>query len=368
MLLAIGAGLYFFSNNKESSTQQTNNPAISQIDFSRICDCYILAGDGSPTIAIDAKTEQEVEFPFISNSGGSSDFFVPVFSPSGKSIVVFLHAATSLQYFETAESSGRILYTAQGDETLAWVTWSADEQYLIVGLQTPADYQPSEGTWPTTIKTIRISDGNERTLLTREQVLDQDILAIYPIVATAEAKKILLISGNMDTQQSWIWTSNQQLRKIDNQLLWGVYSATVDNMNPKYLTYNDHSLHVFDLMTEVDNVLPLKGWSDSPISQPSPDGKYIVYLANNSRNRGVPTLLNIITGEESILMKGEVGDQTSMYNSFWTPDGQYFAFANGYTPQDGYSVLEVDKTAQTVKNLKMPILGQDERVIRLLEK
>lgn len=358
---------------KESASHLSNTnkdvSSIPKISIAEICDCYIVAGTLNPYLVVDAVSNQAVDFLPITNRQDENQSQSMYISPSGTHYAAITEFRKSIEYRSGAAGTVRAIYRAPSGKIINWLIWAGDDETLLIGLGNEKDLQPAEGSHPTEVVAYEINGGAVSTIVHQTDVQQKGIQEIFPLAATKGAKKILFSSGGVTEQNFWMWTPSNGLRLLTNSFIGSIYFASVQaEERTKFLTYYK-GLHAFDVEAETEMVYPMNGWSDSPVSQPSPDGKYIVFLKRDeTASQGFPTLLSLADGKEYRLTNHAVGDTGSMAGSFWAPDSTYFIFNPDYQKPAEYFVLDRQRVNQTPQFLELPSVLRDNTIYRLIEK
>lgn len=279
------------------------------------------------------------------------------------------HGGTTVEYARRPGEQVKTLYTVQTPLFIYSQHWSADENYLILGIGTVGEGDSGESILPRTIVRLRVSDSRAETIIIPTDLQSRSIESIFPLVVAEQASKILFSSGGQDEERHWIWTLEGGLRQLQKNFIGSVYfAAAYSPAQALFLTYFD-GLHVFDLRTESEQIYPITGWSDSPVSQPSPDGRFVVYLKEDKNlSGGYLTIISLETGEELRLSNNAVGQFGSLAGSFWSADGQYFIYNSSYQQPFSYFVVETTLKEQTPKSLVIPSVLQQSILFRLIPK
>lgn len=356
------------STNGSNTTKETID--IPEVSLSDICDCYLVTGNVNPYLVIDGATGQFVNFLPITKGEDEYPPRMPYISASGTQFSAITESGKSIEYRSGITGNVKTIFQAPSGKIVNWITWAGDENTLLIGLGDEEGLQPTEGARPTQIIAIEPNGGATSTIISRTELKEKGIEEIYPLASTSGANKILLSSGGMDEQKFWMWTRSTSLQEFKkNTFIGSIYfSVAHSSGQSKLLTY-DQGLHVIDLETEMEIVYPITGWSDSPMSQPSPNGQYVVYLKKDqAANRGYPTLLSLANGQERRLSSNAVGEKGSLAGSFWSPDGTYLAYNRDYSKPSEYSVVDIQLENQTPKLLVLPSFLRENTIYRLITK
>jgi len=339
-VIAVIIAFAFYQQESEGGTSVTAN-STAGFTFADICHCAIIGGDIGAEFAIDSTTGKKITYPLISGPD-SRPYVMTYFSPSGQAIAGFTENSTRLEFVNTSDRTTRTLFTTSGDATLAALNWSTDEKVLVVGTQVPADAEPSEGTWPTTFMTINIADGEITPIITRDQVRALGLKSLFPIAASVQAKTIIFVSGDMTNATYYIWrATTKKLAKQPLNITGAIYQSTANvNGEGSILWYLDNKLHRLVIDTLRDTTYTLNTYSDVPVSRPSPDGRYVVFLKQiEQQQAGILTRLDLQTGDELTLSLTPINFAGGLTINAWSPDGKYFVYAEPLTfPQKFFAI------------------------------
>lgn len=344
----------------------SNAPKISLAD---VCDCYLVTWNINPYLVIDSTTGQFVDFPPITKGQDETTSREPFIHSSGTRFAAITESGKEIEYRSGVLGTTKKVYSAPDRTIINWLTWAGNSETILFGMGREEDLRPAEGSHPTQIVALNLASGATTTIISESMLATNNIDEIFPLASTNNATKILLSSGGMEEQKFWTWTASKGLQLLEDNFIGSIYFATAQTgEQTKFLTYYE-GLHVFDVDAETEIVYPMTGWSDSPVSQPSPDGKYVVYLKQDeTASRGFPTILSLEDGQERRLTNNAVGDKGSMAGSFWSPDGKRFAFSRDYSKPAEYSVVDTQQVNQTPKLLELPTTLGDNTIYRLIPK
>ncbi|MFH0829029.1 MAG: hypothetical protein V1907_02525 [Candidatus Kerfeldbacteria bacterium] len=367
ILIAIGGGLYTKSRNK--TTTSTSVKLKNPITLSELCNCSMLTGDETGSSIVTVSTGAKV--PTIAKNADPSFSTLEgrSLSPTGKAELVVSEDYTKLYYIVFPEGTPQLRFTAPEGDAVNYVVWSPDGTLAIFGVGRVQNDMPSD-TLPTAVYSLDIAKGTTAKLFTTANVSGSALPSVVPVTITNDGKRVLVASMNQTGVSFYSWDrGTTTLKAVTVPFALDTYFSPTAGASTRLLWSTEEGLHATLLKDFSDKVYPVKTWSDGPFGVPSPDGTKVVYLkANDAGNAGIPTVIDLNSGEESALTSDTVTDTSGIAASMWTPDNSWFIFTDFSSGTAIYRGLNVTEKSQKIRDIVDPLLTETNQLYAFLKK
>lgn len=356
------AGAMFFVQNKLNTVTTTNSSIPSTLK--KFCDCELL----TDTTIINSSTG--VSRPRIPKSAKQFPELLQYLSPTTTQEVMTTMDQQEAYLMQYPEQTLTALYTAPSSRTIKNVLWSPDEQNVIMELIDPSA-TTTDGTEGVTVSIISVN------LATKETKNALDVAAKLPeskngfslFWASDNLQHLVYVIGNMMDGVTWYRSDNGKVSEIKQNISGAIYmkiavSTAADNQKQSQLLWLDEQgLHSYQLDSGTATDYSITTWSDSPISPPSPDGNYIIYLRRNSNNEaGQFVRLDLRDKSELLLANDMRTDTSGLAQSVWSPDGTRM-LVSSFDPESPTVVVNT-KELSTVETISYPEMDVLNNAIR----
>lgn len=342
----------FTSKPHQAVKVSSKTDAVNQTGFKDICDCAILVGQVGVGSVLNSETGLPMQYPPFAPGYTSLPF--PYLAPSNTQLVTFSSDNKELSIRKGSDSVPHTLFSASGVSTLGVAMWSADETKLVVGTQVPTDMEPTESTWPTTFTIVDPLTGVATIIVTRDQVLKLHVTSMYPVAVSAGAKSIIFSSGDLSNMKYYFWSSTlRSLREVRLDIAGSIYLAQAKVDGPGYVLWHiNNQLHRLQIDTLKEVTYPMESYSDAPVSKPSPDGQYVVYLKKvENEAAGSLTVLKLSDGKETKISGSPISSPGGFTYAFWSPDSKHLLLADQQGVARDWYDIQMDGAQREPKKL-----------------
>lgn len=341
--------------NHHPKQNSINNITVSKFRLADVCsDCSIVGGTEKASTIIDIHTNTTHNRTSVDTPASVDVTHNRYISPSKSREAVVTEDGTQIYVVNFTSGTAKLLYTAPNGLGIGTIVWAPYEKSLTFNLG-PVSTEMFHVVTSTTIQILNLESGQQQEVL-QARKLGAGVETVM-IEAVSSDEKKFLVSYSQQSLKYAIWDlTTKHLTPLDIPVTATVRydppSADGLEVSPQeigaLMWVDGSNLHLVQLKNFKESTLPLKNIAPSSglpaMSDPSPAGDLVVYLRQDtSQSNKQLVLLNLLSGQERVLVNSLDIDPALINSTKWIPDETKIVYPvmwNGGVPT--YAALSVD--------------------------